>query len=275
MIPNQTANQAAQIAFDLLDASGNVILAVSAAWSLFDQAGTILNSGIIPVTTGATTIIIPLTAIDNTVASGSAGREIQVVLTQINGSTVEINDYFVLIQTRQLELMTNSFCTYPEALAIRTTFGPGLDGWDVNIDSFTRSSAMVDAHERLLRMTYKVPFVDIQSHIASDYALWGTGVDLPWDYARLIRLRSISLPAFQALPAPFQFALKRAQIVEANQILGGDLIANKRREGLISETIGQSSSFFSSKPYLNLPISKQAYVEVQRYVQIKVAIARG
>lgn len=123
-------------------------------------------------------------------------------------------------------------------------------------------------------MIYKIPFIDPMIH-ASSYAAYGTGTDLPFDYARRIRIRNLNETQFNALPSKFTRAIKRAQLIEANIILGGDVVGKKRQDGIISETIGESSAFFNSKPYLNLPISRQSYEELRTYILFKVGTLRG
>jgi hypothetical protein len=85
----------------------------------------------------------------------------------------------------------------------------------------------------------------------------------------------MSVESFDLLPAGFLRAIKRAQLIEANVILGGDVVGRKRQDGILSETIGESSASFSDKPFLNLPISRQAYEELRRYIVIRIGVARG
>jgi hypothetical protein len=141
-------------------------------------------------------------------------------------------------------------------------------------DVTTRSSALADAFERLLRMSFKVPFLDAMTH-ASNYAAYGDGTDTPFGLCGRVKLRGMSVESFDLLPAGFLRAIKRAQLIEANVILGGDVVGRKRQDGILSETIGESSASFSDKPFLNLPISRQAYEELRRYIVIRIGVARG
>lgn len=273
---SRTAGQASTFTVPVADDAGEKIVATSASWELFDDRGVSLDAGAVADFDPASDTLsfdVDADALALSPGAISQGREIVVYLTTATGE-IELRDYFLLVSNRPLQPMVNSFLTYAEALAVRSTFGPTLDGWDAVTDRETRSSALADAYERLNRMVYKVPFVDPMSH-ASSYAAYGTGTDMPFDFARRVRLRGLTLSQFDQLSPSFVKAIKRAQMIEANIILGGDAVGKKRQDGIISETIGESSAFFSSKPYLNLPITRQAYEELRRYIIFNIGMVRG
>ncbi|HIV77375.1 MAG TPA: hypothetical protein H9899_07605 [Candidatus Sphingomonas excrementigallinarum] len=276
MQSNRTAGRSSSFTVSVVDDAGVKVEGTSASWELFDERGVSIDAGVVAdfdAAADTVTFEIEATALALPTNVPSAGREIVVTLATAGGE-VELRDYFLLIDNQPLKLLGNSFMTYPEVLAIRASFGPTLDGWDAVTDRETRSSALADAYERLNRMVYKVGFIDPMVH-ASSYAAYGTGTDEPFGFTRRVRLRGMSIEQFDALPAGFVKALKRAQLIEANVILGGDIVGNKRQDGIISESIGESSAFFNSKPYLNLPITRQAYEELRRYVVFNIGAVRG
>lgn len=275
MLSNRTANQPSTFTIAVAEDDGTPIEATTAAWSLFDERGLRLAaSDIAGFEPNSSEVTFALSASDLALlpAETSAGREIVVTLGTPAGPT-EIRDYFVLVAANPLKLMSNSFVTYPEALATRGGFGPTLSGWDA-AEPADRTSALADAHQRLNRMTFTLPLIDGMER-ASSYAAYGLGTDEGFDTTRRVRLATMSLADFDALPEAFRKALKRAQLAEADVILGGDVVGRMRRDGIVSKTVGESSSTFSDRPYLNLPISRQAYDEVQRYVVFRVGVARG
>lgn len=276
MLANRTANQPSTFVISNKDEAGNIIPGTTASWELFDARGVSITAGAIADYDGAAeTLSFEVPAEDLTLAAGenSAGREIVIFITLADNSTVELRDYFLVVSPQPLTLMANSVVTYPEALALRQEFAK-LDGWDVS-DRTRQAAALAQAYRNLCRMAFKVPGYRADNQSAVGYAAFGTGTDLwNWD-GRRVRLSTLTLEQFDALPEPFRRAVKRAQLAEANVLLGGDPIADKRKSGMISETVGESSGFFSSKPYLNLPICQQAYEEVKRYVSLKVRIQRS
>lgn len=276
MQADRTSGQASTFSIPLVDASGAPIAGTAASWELRDERGAVIDAGVVadfdPAVPTAT-FEIEADALTLPAGKVSQGREIVVAVTTATGEA-EVRDYFILVEPRPLVVMINSFISYPEALSIRQSFGPVLTGWDTATQISSRASALADAHERLLRMSYKVPFVDGMER-ASSYAAYGTGTDEPFDTTRRVRLRNMSVEEFDSLPVAFLRAIKRAQLIEANVILGGDVVGRKRQDGIISETIGESSATFSDKPFLNLPISRQAYEELRRYIVIRIGVARG
>lgn len=277
MLANRTASQPSTFTISVLDDAGVIVPAVSASWELFDARGVSIAAGAIadfdPI---ADSVTFQVDASDLALPDGSSsvGREIVVFLTDSASETTELRDYFLVVSSQPLALMQNSFITYPEALALRGEFAQ-LPGWDAN-ERTAQAAALAQAHRNICRMSFKVP-----GHNGSadnqKKAYWGTGAEsIFYDRGgRRVRVSTLTLEEFDALPEKFARALKRAQIAEADALLGGNPIADKRKAGIISETIGETSAFFQSKPYLNLPITRAAYEEVQRYVYMKIGVERS
>lgn len=276
MTANRTSGRSSKFTIPLVDDTGGTIDATSASWEMFDQRGVSIAAGVVAdYEAGSATAVFTIAADKLTLPEGvpNAGREIVVFLTTPDDGEIEVRDYFVLVDAAPLKLMTNSLMTYPEALSMRQGFGPVLDGWDSVDDRVERQSALAQAFSNLCRIRYAVPLPEGVRH--SDFAGYGTGTDLIFDARRRVTLTTLTLEDFDALSPQFQTAIRRAQLVEADVLLGGDMVGRKRRDGIISETIGESSTFFNSKPYLNLPISRQAFDEISRYVSISIGVARG
>lgn len=275
MLSNRTASQPSKFTISILDEAGNKIEATSASWELFDERGVTLTAGAVAdFDATADSVTFELDAADLTLPDGvsSAGREIVVTLVQSDLDEIEVRDFFLLVNAHPLTLMENSFITYAEAVRLRSEFG-SMVGWDV-ADRTRQASALAEAYRRLCRMSYRVPgYRNSQDGVG--YAAYGTGIEETLFGGNRCRVSTLTLAEFDALPEPFKRALGRAQIAEANVLLGGDPVGDKRQSGIISETVGESSAFFQSKPYLNLPISRQAYEEVKRYVFLGIKIRRG
>jgi hypothetical protein len=275
MQSNRTASQPAKFTIPTVDDAGNQIEAVSASWELFDQRGTSIDAGVIAdfdPAAGSVTFEIEAVSMGIPAGAGSAGREIVVSLVLADGDEIELRDFFLITNPQPLTLMANSFVTYPEAMALRQEFAT-LNGWDL-ADRARQGAALAEAYRRICRMSFRVPgYRTNQSNVG--YAAYGTGIEETLFGGNRCKVSTLTLAEFDALPEPFRRALGRAQMAEANVLLGGDPIGEKRRDGIISETIGESSAFFQSKPYLNLPISRQAYEELKRYVFLGIKIRRG
>jgi hypothetical protein len=271
MFSNRTADQPSRFVFPAEDESGP-ITATAAGWELFDERGTLIASGTVAgYTGGAVSFEIPADKLTLAAGEISSGREIVVTLDTADGD-VELRDYFLLTSRQPLTPMANSFLTYPEALRYRSEFA-SLNGWD-RAPRDRQSAALAEAYRRLCRMSFKVPGANLDGTNV-DRANYGTGTDEGWFWGSRVRVSTLSQAQFDALPDTFRTAIKRAQMAEANVLLGGDPVGDKRQAGIVSETTGESSMFFQSRPYLNLPISRQAYEEVKRYVYLRVSLVRG
>lgn len=275
MLGNRTADQTSKFVISLNDDTGTPYDGVSASWELFDARGNSVVAGVVAdYVASAATAVFEIDGTNLALPEGetNAGFELVVYLTMSDGSETEVRDYFLVVARNPLAVATNSFVSYPEAIALRQEFGQ-LVGWDGN-DQTRHAQALIEAYRRLCRMSFKVPGF-VASGKDQKSAMYGLGTDAPWISSPRVRVSTLTLEQFDALPAPFRRALKRAQLAEANVLLGGDPVGDKRKAGIISETIGETSAFFQSKPYLNLPISKQAFEEVRRYVYLRVGALRG
>ena len=67
----------------------------------------------------------------------------------------------------------------------------------------------------------------------------------------------------------------RGRLVWPIRDLGGDVIGKRRQEGILSETTGESSMMFNSRPALDLPICRAAYRELAGYIYRRVGLVRG
>lgn len=68
--------------------------------------------------------------------------------------------------------------------------------------------------------------------------------------------------------------LKQAQLIEANFILGGDPIEDRRRSGMISDSSGESAQFFRTSKPLELPVCKDAVKKLGGLVKWNMKISR-
>jgi len=272
MLANRTADQPSKFTIPAVDDGGNPITASAAGWELFDERGTLITSEVVAGYAGGdVSFEIPANHLTLAPSETSSGRELVVILTTAGGD-IELRDYFLVVSNRPLSVMENSFLTFTEAMRYRAEFA-SLDGWDV-ASRDRQSAALAEAYRRLCRMAFKVPGANLDGTNVNK-ANYGTGTDEGWFWGSRVRIATLTSAQFDALPPTFRHALKRAQMAEANVLLGGDPVGKKRQDGIVSETTGESSMFFQSRPYLNLPISRQAYEEVRRYVYLRVGLARG
>lgn len=69
-------------------------------------------------------------------------------------------------------------------------------------------------------------------------------------------------------------AKKRAQVLEADYLLGGDEVGEYRRAGLMSMTVGEAKQFFRPGKVVDTPICRRAMKELNKWLVRSVRIAR-
>lgn len=268
-MPKQlTAGQAGSINVTLVDDNGTAVQATAVSWTLYDAQGNPLGTGTVDgfqaqdasATVALTADQLTITApVPGAPVPASDAREIVLSCTTAT-DTIEVREAFLIVSSAPLQVAVNSFQTFPEAVLIRSEFA-NLTGWD-NATKQMQVAAMQEAYRRLLR-------VSVELHAYPD-----TYQRIAW-WGRRVPLSRINEDEFRSLPHSFQHAMKRGQLAEANVLLGGDPAGDKREQGIISESMGEAKMFFNSRPYLNLPISRQAYEEIKSFIRIVVQVARA
>lgn len=198
-------------------------------------------------------------------------RQVEVEFTTARGTFIETAHYLIESKT-QLTPLLNTFQTYPEALMTRSDLAQA-PGWDAVSDSM-RIAALHLAHTAMcnLRYRYRVG-INNQRRVRG---FPGTRFDSGGvAYTTVTDIRNTLAWEWAEFPEEFKDALKRAQIAEANAQLQGDPIGDKRRAGIVSETIGESSMFLKQVPEVQLPVSREALEQLRGFITYNVGIARA
>lgn len=264
--PIYTHNTAVSIIIDFKDGAGQAVTPDTALASLYDADGTVLVADInVPV--GGSSGTINVAAEHNLVPEGKARAARKIVLKMFVGAnTVTRSVMYLLEREDVLMVMENSYQTFAQALLTALDI-PDLGIWWEKSD-VERMRGLVAAFENIGRLRFRVPVpstIDIQSIEPYGDAEQGTYIH---------ELNRLSKADFEALDDQFKNAIFRAQVVEADILLNGDLIGTKRRDGLMSETIGESSNFFRPSKPLELGVSKAAARHLSRYLDLTVRIRR-
>lgn len=254
-----TAGKPAKISIALVDDTDTAIDASAVTWTLYDERGTQLDSGTVAgFSAGDPAAVVQLTADQTATVDPIAAREI-VLQCATTDDEVEVRESFLLVASTPLKVCVNSFQTPTEAALTRAEIAR-LDEYDV-AEKLQRQAAMIEAYRRILRVSVQIPQAFDIDNIA-----WGS---------RRVPLSRLTENDFRKLPQGFQRAIRRAQLVEANSLLEVNTVEQKRREGVVSEKIGEAGMFLSSKPYLNLPISRATYEELKLFIVLVVEVQRG
>lgn len=163
-----------------------------------------------------------------------AARVLRTELVTDNGSVRRSFSYLITGEAR-LELMVNTFMTM-EAAELMARNMPNLAGW-TSAGENQRYAALIEAFNRLTRIPMKYGDEELLATVSPRDRL------LVRQETVITREAWTTLTAaeFSKFPPTFRKALRYAQLIEANEIIEGDEFGKRRREGVISETVGESS----------------------------------
>ena len=243
----------------------SVLIPTAISVSFRDETGVLIDtlSPTLPVSP-ATTVTFGVDGPSNTLGLNvrKGARTIETIFTTVQGTFTETTHY-LLEATTQLVLLSNSFMTFPEALMIRSDL-PAAPGWDSVTDS-TRMAALMIAHWNLCAMVYKYRVGLAGQSRISDFG--GVTTD-PYGrvFASVSDIRNTAAWEWAEFPDDFKTALKRAQLCEADSLLQGDPVADKRHSGIVSEKIGESAMTFLQVPEARFAVSRAALQYLSGFV---------
>lgn len=173
-------------------------------------------------------------------------RQVNVQLYTSSGTYQQTSYYKLVGDLTKLTVMKDSFMSYPESIVARAKMSETMEYFDALPDSL-KAVALENAFRNIVKLKFR--FTTTQQ----------CGTDI----------RAYSVEQFKTLPAEFQEAVKKAQLSEANSLVENSPIQDKIRQGIISETIGESSMFFkqsgpTSSRYPGL--SDDAYPHITEYL---------
>lgn len=209
-------------------------------------------------------VTVKVDAVNNELAIGQTRgvRGVDLFLTTTDGNTVAWHTGYVLMGANPLQTGVNSFQSYLSAQAL-TLDVPNLIGF-VEASEQERTAALIEAHDRISGLSFSVLNRRGQEYL--EYAEEGVrdvGSNL---FGFAGDIREVSPAQFMTLLPEFRQALAKAQLVEADVILGGDPIEAKRQQGLILDSIGESRQMFRRGTPLNLQVSRRALAYLSRFI---------
>lgn len=94
-------------------------------------------------------------------------------------------------------------------------------------------------------------------------------------FSNCFDVRRLTVNEWNGLHPDFRLALRRAQVAEADAILGGDEMEGLRASGVMSMTVGESSQFFRTTKPIQAPLCKRAMTELRGYLSNRIAVGRA
>lgn len=260
------AGTAVTVAFPLTDLNNDPITPTGLSVRVLDHDGLEIVAPYAPPNTdGDAEIEITVPAASNQVATGLGGRTVELTITSAAGTYLK-SEVYLLEGRIVFAVPTSSFQTYIQAV-ITGDLMPNLYEWTLAGDE-ERQRALLEAYLRLTRVGYRIrKRDDIEQNVVSDYL----------DIDEVIGPRQwpeMTLSRWNALPERFRRSVMRAQLAEANEVLRGVRPDDKRRMGILSESIGESSMMFRVGKPLDMGISAAALREVTGYLDMRMTVSR-
>lgn len=263
-------NQDVTLVVPLISPDGIAIDASAVQYRVINQNETELVAKTTPSAfmTGDTEVEIAIPGLVNSLGV-SALRELRIIELYVTGITglTKLSVEYMIEADVVLVAGINSFQSYPSALMVGYET-PNIDAWS-SAGKNERINGLTAARRNIGRvaMRYALPMNEIDGTRLVATSQINTG----W-YGDITTLTA---EQFTALPADFKAALCRAQVIEADFLLGGDAAGDIRRSGVMSSTVGESSQFFRTTKPLEGAVCKRAMQELSRYVVVSKRIGRG
>ncbi|MFA9261784.1 MAG: hypothetical protein ACEQSB_00290 [Undibacterium sp.] len=248
-----------KIAFPFTDLNGNAIVPSLITAALLDEnSSTVLNLGSLTFDANEGQIEIEIPAANNTLVTGvSRGARILVVSMATASGVVKKKTEYLILGESSLTVMKNSFMTMSGANLIAQD-AINLSGWNLASENM-KSGALISAFDRICKLSLRFRsdgvYADETTILASN-----------WVY--------LTQSDFLGWPSFFTDKLKRAQLLEANEILQGDEVGRRHASGISSETIGESSVTLRAG-YLSFGVSRSALSELSGFIYYSNRIVRA
>lgn len=254
--------QAVTAEIALVDTDGNAIVASAINYRVVNQAEVELvpSTALTSFTAGDPNAVVVVSGLNNTLTAGAARelRIIELILTTVEGTIKLSYNYFIEAD----ELLTegvNSFQNYGTALLGAYDI-PDMEGWN-NASKPDRMAGMIQARANMGALRFRYVFDFFQNIVEPSFGVRDITLLTPTEWA--------------ALPITFKDALRKAQLLEANSLLGGDPASDVRRSGIVSKRVGESSDTFRQTKPLELVVCRRAYMALAKYITNRVRVARS
>jgi hypothetical protein len=269
------------LTIDLVDAAGNELSVNSVQYSVLDMNGVALvpQASLASFTSGDSQAVVVIPTTSNQLTA-SATREIRTVELRCatDTGTIGISKTYAIETTDPLKIPETSFQTFPMAQ---------LTALDMpNIAAFNAASerdqiaALMDAREHITQLNFNmlnsnVNFGQDSLNYVPEGSFQSSYVARNSLFLFNGNLNLLNETQFNQLPEKFKRALRQAQVVEANYILGGEPDDARRTAGVIEEKIGESTTKFVQGHMLTLPVCRRALGYLSYYVSFAKRIGRG
>ena len=264
----------------LVDDTGIPLIPISVTYRILNESGIeLVAQTATSFAVNDSSVTVVTSTIINALTAGSLKgfRVIELKLTFDTGNVTYLNNSYLLEVENSLVQMTNSYQTLNEAKLLLLDM-PDMPAWEVATDR-KRMAAMTEAFLRIGKLNYNIYGLLIPSRentvVSNRINIDFGGTESVSYFRTRPTLNALTQIEFAALPSLFSIAVKKAQLSEADIILGGDPISKKREEGLMSDSVGESSVMFRQGKPLLLAVGRRTLDYLSGWVYFSPRLGRG
>lgn len=205
-----------------------------------------------------------------------AARILRVGIETAEG-TIPRSFSYAIESEQRLVTMVNTFITL-EAAEFMALDTPNTSGWNVASED-QKLAALTEAYRRLtlIPMKFSVYRASVGSTSSGGWRPdWNSIAPRELMEETVIERDmwgDITPEQFTDFPTAFKKAVRRAQFIEANELLQGDNVQKKHRQGIVTETIGESSVTLRSGA-IDYGIGSETMKALVGYVNFNMRIKR-
>lgn len=187
------------------------------------------------------------------------GRIVEFELTLKDGNVTPYDLSYMIAPREKLIAGLNSFQSLRESYLTALSI-PNTTAWTTASEE-DRIAAMIEARLRIC--AYQFSDVTLgQSYLGQEVGISDLSRLPPKEFAKLT--------------SRFRKALRLAQVAEADELLGGgDQASSLRRDGLISQTIGETQEVYRNSKPISLQVSKATLRYLSQYISLNKRVGRS
>lgn len=257
----------------------DVMNATSATYSVKDARGKIITSGVnVPVTDGQMFVAVTIPGSVN--ALEERERDLRRVTLSVNAGGVFINkeQQYIVLRNFELSVPGQSFISIADAQlqAIDMLNGGSLlSGSEGDL-----RRQLIEATRRVKSMSFSVRRIygiDWDDYDRPQNMLATSTLPFRWagQYASdIVDWSKLSDEDFMEFPESFRSALALAVVNEASEIAGGNDIQRAREDGIVSESIGETTIAYRQGKSAVSTVSRTTWRILLKYMDNRVIVRR-
>ncbi len=258
----------------------NVLDIESATFTVKDSAGAILVSDEpLEISEGQMSIPVVVSAEHNQLVEKQRDLRYVIVKATAAGLTHEERKMYVLLNSFELAIPAQSFATVADAQmqAIDMLNGDTLlaDGEGLMRKRLIEATRRVKTLPFSIRKILRIDFdrYDRPQNMLNVYDLpWGADGAYRHD---LVDWEKMTQERFEEFPDYFKEALMLAVVNEACEIASGNDVAAAREDGILSESIGETTNMYRTGKAANVHVARSTWRLLVSYINNRMIVRRA